>query len=63
MDYDAFEYDLYKFVHGTLIPKYGLTKAHDSQQANRFTKHIHSSTPHEACQGCIIAAQDEESIA
>lgn len=63
MDWDSFEYDIYKFIHGTLIPKYGLTRAHDSQQANRFTKHIHTSTDYEACNGCVQAAQDGENLA
>jgi len=54
-----FAEDLFKFVHGTLIPKYGL-EAYDSDQAPKYSYHKHVSTNRDACEGCIATAQDGE---
>lgn len=56
---EAMAEDLFKFMHGTLLPKYGI-EAEDSVESNKFKYHKHESTDYDACSGCITTAQDGE---
>jgi hypothetical protein len=59
-DFEIFAEDLFKFVHGTLIPKYELN-ALNKFEAKPFKYEQHISTKYDACPACIQTAQDGES--
>lgn len=58
-DFQVFSEDLFKYVHGTLIPKYGIN-ALNKFEANQFKYEHHISTDYDACPSCIQTAQDGE---
>jgi hypothetical protein len=58
-NFDDFSNDLFKFVHGTLIPKHDV-QAKNMFEAKPFTYERHCSTQFDACPSCIQTAQDGE---
>jgi hypothetical protein len=58
-DFEIFSEDLFKYVHGTLIPKHGVT-ALNMYQSKPFRYEHHHSTQFDACPSCINTAQDGE---
>lgn len=59
-DFDLLSDDLFKFIHGTLIPKYEMV-AKNKFEVKPFTYEQHVSTQFDACPSCIRTAQDGES--
>jgi hypothetical protein len=58
-DFEIFAEDLFKYVHGTLIPKHEIV-AFDMYNSKPFRYEHHCSTRMDACPGCIQTAQDGE---